>query len=483
MNNHYDVVIIGCGVAGLSAAITAAEEGAQVAVLERSPKDVRGGNTRYTDAYLRLKNPTDPTDDFIERLSSTSSGLLDPELRKAADRPYTDWPPLVRAHAFADPAIVEAFASGVPGSMEWLQSFGVQIVKEYPPMPTRAAPRMAPVGGGLAIVNKLAQGAESLGVHFSYTTTGRSLKQDARGSVIGVNAWSPQHGLIDFHGNAVVLASGGFQGNPELMTRYIGPQAYLIRPVAHGGMYNKGEGIQMALSIGAAPAGQFDNFHAEPVDPRTSSVDPVIYSFSYGILVNQLGQRFIDEASGITDLIYEDVARTIWKQPGGKAYLIFDSKIESLPSFKDSIKSDLAPIRCKSLDDLAHCLGIPIDPLRETVTLYNASVSEIPFDPTRLDGKTTLEIHPPKSNWAQHVDGPDYFSYPLICANVFTFGGLKVTPTARVVNTDGYEIPGLYAAGETIGFYYRDYPGSTSVLRGLVFGRIAGHDAACYSAS
>ena len=237
MNNNYDVIIIGCGVAGLSAAITAAENGARVAVLERSSADVRGGNTRYTDAYLRLKSPIHPTDDFVERLSATSSGLLDPELRHATNRPYEDWPPIVKAYAFADPAIIEAFANGVPSSMEWLQSFGVQVVEEYPPMPTRAAPRMAPVGGGLAIVNKLAHGAESLGVHFNYKTTARSLKQNNRGSIVGVHAWSPDQGLIDFSGNAVVLASGGFQGNPELMTRYLGPQAYLIRPVSHGGMY------------------------------------------------------------------------------------------------------------------------------------------------------------------------------------------------------------------------------------------------------
>ena len=100
------------------------------------------------------------------------------------------------------------------------------------------------------------------------------------------------------------------------------------------------------------------------------------------------------------------------------------------------------------------------------------------FEPTREDGLATAGVTPPKSNWARPVDRPPFLCYPLISAPILTFGGVKVNTKAQVVNTDGETIPGLYAAGEVIGLYYRNYAAATSVLRGMVFGRIAGADAA-----
>ena len=447
-------------------------------MLERSTREQRGGNTRYTDAFLRLNSETELTEDFEWRLVNSSSALLEPELMEKTALPYEQWPLQVKAHAFADPVVVYTFAERVVGSISWLKSHGVRFVSEYPAMPTRSVPRMAPVGGGLEIVERLTAAAENAGVRFHYQTTGRSLKIGQMGDILGLTAWSPTEGVIDFTSKAVVLASGGFQGNPEMMTRYLGNSAYLLRPISRGGMFNKGEGIQMALDIGAAPAGQYDNFHAEPTDPRTSRTDPAIYSFSYGVLVNKAGKRFIDEASGLTDLIYEEVARNIWKQPDGQAWVIFDSQISALESFQHGVKSDLPPITAGSIPELASKTGISPEGLQQTLDKFNGAPRKGSFDPSGLDGLCTLDINPPKSNWAIAITGPEYMAYPLICSNVFTFGGLKVSPRAQVVNSDGYGIPGLYAAGEVVGLYYKDYPGSTSVLRGLVFGLIAGENAA-----
>jgi tricarballylate dehydrogenase len=119
---------------------------------------------------------------------------------------------------------------------------------------------------------------------------------------------------------------------------------------------------------------------------------------------------------------------------------------------------------------------IEIDPekLRKTMKDYNSAVQKGTFEPFHLDGKCTLGIDPPKSNWALPIDLKNLFATPIMCANVFTFGGLKVTSKAEVLNSSGSMIPGLYAAGEVIGLYYGSYVGSTSVLRGLVFGRKAG---------
>ncbi len=481
MEREHDVLVVGCGSAGLSAALAAAQEGADVGVLERSPKAVRGGNSRYTEAYLRLKSETEISDDFEERLSGNSGGYVDPSFWQETLKSYDAWPPIVRAHSFTDPELIMTFASGVPDTMAWLKTFGLRFEMEGTGFITKSVPRMAPVGGGEAIVETLAQAAEKKGVNFYYETGAQRLNLNRKGEITGVHAWSSSTGLVDFKAKAVVLASGGFGGNIEMLTKYLGSEAYLLRTIAPGGMYNKGEGIQMALDIGAAPAGQYGAFHAEPIDPRSSRPEAAIFAFPYGILANQEGKRFIDEASDLVDLIYDvPVTRTILKQPKGIAYFIYDSKIQDVPNYKKAIRTDQAPIEAKSIEDLASKLGIKPAALKSTITSFNEAVQPGEFGPLVLDGKHTEGIEPPKSNWARTIDKPPFMAYPIICAMVFTFGGLKVTPKAQVLNQDGFAIPGLYAAGEVIGMYYHFYPGSTSVLRGLVFGRIAGENAVKY---
>ena len=473
----YDVVVVGCGVAGLSAALTAAREGVKVGVLERSSKEVRGGNSRYTESYFRMSSETQISDDFEDKLVESSLGTIDPELLKLTMRPYDQWPPILKAYGFTDPEFISRFAEGVPDTIAWLKRLGIKFL-ETSPFLTQATTRIAPSGGGEALVETLAGAAEKEGVTFHYETAARSLIQNEKGEVRGVRAWSNSEGGKDFESKAVVLASGGFQGNLEMMARYFGDHSHLTRPVAPGGLYNKGEGIEMALKIGAAPAGQYNAFHAEPIDPRSGKPEAAIFIFGYGILVNQAGERFVDEGSGLSDLIYEDISRRILKQKGGIAYLVYDSKIEEIPNYERGLRTDRKAIEAKSIKELASKLEIETASLEKTIKNYNASVQDGNFDPFVLDGKSTKGIEPPKSNWAKTIDETDLRATPIICSNVFTFGGLKVTPGSEIVNREGYVIPGLFAAGEIVGIYYGDYVGSTSVLRGLVFGRIAGEGAA-----
>lgn len=476
----YDVIVVGCGVAGLSAAVTAVEKEARVAVLERSPKDVRGGNSRYTEAFFRMSDETRVSEDFEDRLAKSSMGTIDPALLQSTVRPYDQWPPLLRGYGFTDPELIHSFAEAVPEVLAWLKGFGIKFI-EAAPFITQVTKRIAPSGGGEALVETLAPAAEKRGVTFHYETTARSLIQDEKGNVKGVRTWSTRQGYENLQSRSVVLACGGFQGNLEMMTKYVGHQAHLTRPVAPGGLYNKGEGIEMALNIGAAPAGQYDAFHAEPIDPRSGRPEPSIFIFNYGILVNKLGKRFIDEGLDLSDLCYEEVSRAILKQPGGIAYCIYDSKIKDVPVYEKAIRTDKGPITAASIKDLAAKLEVDPTELGTTITGFNSAVQEGKFDPLALDGKRAKGIDPPKSNWARVIDTSDIMAFPIMCANVFTFGGLKVTPRAEVLNRDGYVIPGLYAAGEVIGLYYGSYVGSTSVLRGLVFGRKAGKTAAEYS--
>jgi tricarballylate dehydrogenase len=479
-NSHkYDVVVVGCGIAGLSAAVSAAQAGARVAILERAPREDRGGQTRWTEALLRMKSESEVSDDFEDHFARNAGHYLDPELIKETSRDWENWPAIVKTLGFTDPDVIATFARGVPPTVAWLKTFGVRFDFLPTYFITASQPRMAPVGGGLALIEGLAAWAEANGIDIFYQTTARELLQNDRGDVIGLRAIAADNSAAEFHG-AVVLGSGGFEGNPEMLTHYVGPRARYIRPVARGGYYNKGEGIRMALAIGAAPCGDFGSFHAEPLDPRSGAPEPVVLVFNYGVLVNKLGQRFVDEAPATVDATYEAITRIIFEQPDGIAYVILDTRLDDVPNWKRSVRSDRPPVKADTLPELANKLDIDAVALAATVTAYNAACpASDTFKPLALDGLSTASgLSPMKSNWARPIDRPPFLAWPIICGNCFTFGGLKVDPSARVLNTDGAAIPGLYAAGETMGLYYGTYPGATSVLRGAVFGRIAGAHAA-----
>ena len=230
----------------------------------------------------------------------------------------------------------------------------------------------------------------------------------------------------------------------------------------------------MALAVGAAPAGQYDMFHGEPVDPRSPRHEALIAVVNYGILINAHGKRFMDEGSNRYELIYDDVSWTIMRQKLGIAYLVFDRRLFDIPNVRVRIKTDQPPIRASSIAELAKQIGVNPRVLETTIQEYNGAVQAGNYDHTKLDDKHTIGVSPPKSNWAQEIDVTDLYAYPIMCANTFTCGGLKINKDAQVMNRDGAPIPGLYAAGETIGLYYTLYVGATSVLRGLVFGRRAG---------
>ena len=482
-SQSFDVVVAGCGIAGLSAAVSAAENGARAALLERAPIEERGGNTRYTDAYLRMKSETEVTDDFETHLAENGGGYLDPELIKHTTQSYDTWPAIVKTLSFADPELISAFANACGPTVQWLKTFGVKFDFLPTQFLTKSQPRLLPIGGGLALIEALATAAEKKGVRFFYETTATGLLQSEQGAVIGLRASDKQGHLLHLMGK-VILGCGGFEGNAEMQTRYIGPRALYLRPVARGGYYNKGEGIRMALDIGAAPCGDFGSYHAEPIDPRSGRPEPSVFIFPYGILVNQEGMRFTDEAPGTVDAVYESITRKIFNQTNGIAYTILDDKINDVPNYKLGLRSDQPPITGATIAELAGKLKISATVLEHTVHTYNAACVTVTsitlaggFKPLALDYLATRGLTPTKSNWARPLDKPPYQAYPVISSNVLTFGGLKVNTRAQVLNQDGIPINGLYAAGEVMGLYYKTYTGATSVLKGAVFGRLAGIDA------
>ncbi len=476
----YDVVVLGSGVAGLCAAVSAAESGAGVAIVERAREGEHGGNTRYTEAFLRMKSLTEVSEDFEDRFASESGYHVDEQLlleatSRAAGERTGVFPPSL------DPEVISVFADSAGATLEWMQGAGVRFGPADTPFITASTTRFAPVGGGLAIVEAMTARAKELGVTFHFETTGTRLLTDESQRIIGLVARTVD-GVSTFHTGAVILASGGFEGNPEMLARYI-PSGRFARPVARGGYYNKGEGIQMALDLGAATSGDFNLFHAEPVDPRSSEPEAAIFSFGYGILVNRRGSRFVDEATGTSDATYEAITRRILEEPGGIAYSIFDQGALDVPGFGRGIRTEKAPVTADNLEQLADKLGLPAIVLAATVAEFNASCVAGDFDGLHLDGLATDGLALPKSNWARPLERGPFFAYPVMSANVFTFGGLRVDQSARVLDADGVAFDGLFAAGETMGIYYGSYTGSTSVLRGAVFGRISGERAAALRAA
>lgn len=478
-DNSADVIVVGSGIAGLSAAATAAQAGARVILLERSPREDRGGNTRWTEAFMRMKSEHEVADDFESHFMANAGHYLDPSLVQETTGGFDDRSSITRTLGMSDPDVISTFAENAGPTLQWLKSFGVRFDFLPSYLITTCTTRLAPIGGGLALVEALGDWVEAHGVDVRYQTSARELIHNQTGAVVGIVAVTKGNQTVNLSARSVILACGGFEGNPEMMVHYLGAKARYLRPVARGGYYNKGEGIKMALAAGAAPSGDFGRFHAEPLDPRSGKPEPIVLIFNYGVLVNRNGDRFVDEAPATVDATYEGITREIYDQPESIAYAVFDGRIEDVPGWRRSVRSDVPPFAAATIEGLAELIGVDPRRLRRTVDGYNAACPDSEgFQPLQVDGLATeQDFAPPKSNWARPIDQGPFMAYPIMCGNCFTFGGLKVDPSARVLNTDGDIIPGLYAAGETMGIYYGTYTGATSVLRGAVFGRIAGDGA------
>jgi tricarballylate dehydrogenase len=480
----FDVLVVGSGIAGLSSAVAAATAGARVAIVERATKEDYGGNTRWTEAYFRMKSPSEVSDDFEERLISNAGDNLDPNVVEAMVGEYESWPPYVKAHGLTDPELVATLASHAGPTVNWLSGFGIRFDALPTYFMTAAAPRLMPVGGGLVMIEALLTEALRRDVVVFYRTTATRLERADGHGDLRVHATGPEGEVSVLRARSVIIASGGFQGNPEMLTRYLGRPARYVRPVARGGYYDKGEGIQMALAAGAAPAGDFGSYHAEPLDPRTGAAEALVMNFPYGILVNALGKRFVDEAPGPVDVHYDHICRAFGEQPGGVVHVIFDQSIDDVPNWKRSIRTDLPPIQADTLEALAKACGLPARALTRTVEAYNAACPTTGrFAPLEVDGLATQGIDIPKSNWARPIVKAPFYAYPIISGICFTYGGVKTNRHAQVLDGDGKPIPGLYAAGEAAGLYHQVYTGATSVMRGAVFGKLAGEHAAARAAA
>jgi len=458
----YDLVILGCGAAGLSAAcshVAAARlqgRQARVAVVERATREGRGGATRWTSSWFRITEDRKLDPAFVSRMDTVSGGMADLEYCRTLEREVTE-------------------------TLSFLERNGVELIYFKQPFPNRntGGGLGMPARGGVGIVDGLAGVLERTpGAEILYETEAVRLSVSDDGRVNGVIVRGRDGLTRTLSAPAVVIACGGFEGNPEMLTQYLGERACDLPVIAPTLRNNTGDGMRMALEIGAATAGQFDMFHGEPVDVRSSKPDAVVYAFPYGIVVNARAERFYDEGKDSFDSTFEEIAFEIWRNQQQKAFFIGDQTTLGIEHVQAIILTDQPPVTAGTLAELAMRLGLEPRALERTVAAYNAAIGPGEFNAHIRDGKAAPGLVPPKSNWAFPIASAPYIGYPLTCAITFTFGGIRTDSEARVITPSGTVIPGLYAAGEVTGLYYHQYPAGTSVLRSATFGRIAGAHAA-----
>ncbi len=454
-----DVLVVGGGIAGLSAAISAREAGAAVILIEKAPRDQRGGNTRFADAQMRFPHEADEfgTRDYT------------------ADQMFADLMRISRGRA--NEALIRTLCDNARATAEWLTAMGLEWEQGYP---HTAGYRRSPKSGGQGLVDLLFRRFDGMGGVVSYETAAVSLIVDEQRRVAGVRCHSPE-GVVDIEASGgVILACGGFQANVEMRVRYLGRFADSL--ILRGSRYNTGDGLNMAMAAGAAPAGQWGDYHSAVLDARSPKIEcgvTALYNYQMGIFVDHQGRRFLDEGEDFRDHTYVKFSKFIVEQAGGEAWCIFDQQAYQREEFARAWRPVGPPVLAETIEDLARRIDVPEANLVETMTGFNAAIQPGAYDLDQLDGKRTLGITPPKSNWALPLDQPPYVAIPVTGGITFTFGGLRCDTLARVIDTRGTVMDGLYAAGEPMGeIFYYNYPGASSVIRGAVFGRIAGRDAA-----
>ena len=333
-------------------------------------------------------------------------------------------------------------------------------------------------------MDSLTQSCMRRGIEIQYDTRAVELASDGK-NVTGVVVRRGGERPETVPADAVVLACGGFEANPEWRTRYLGPGWEVAR--VRGTRFNTGDGIRMALDLGAAGYGNWSGCHAVGWDRNAPEFGDLAvgdqfqkHSYPFGIMVNAHGHRFVDEGADFRNYTYVTYGVEIMKQPGQFAWQIFDAKTVHLLRDEYRIRQ-VTKVAADSLEELVGRLDdVDSDACLEEIRAYNSAVqTDIPFNPNVKDGRCTVGLPINKSNWANTLDQPPFEAYAVTCGITFTFGGLRVNTDAEVLDSDLRPIPGLYAAGELVGgVFYNNYPGGAGLMAGAVFGKIAGTSAA-----
>lgn len=500
-----DVLVVGGGNAGFSAAISASECGASsVVLIEKCPEEWAGGNTYFTaGAFRTVHSGAQDLIPIVNNVDSEMAQIIDME-------PYTsqdfrnDMDRMTSGRT--EPALSKALVEESNAVVKWLAANGVRFQLSFNRQAYKVDGRWKFWGGmalkteeggkGLMKDHQAAARKRSIEVH--YSTPAKRLITSDTGAVTGVVV-AHQGMVCTLRAKAVILAAGGFEANPRMRSQFLGPGWDLAH--VRGTPYNTGDALEFAIrDVDAKQTGHWSGCHSTCWDANspTNSGDRVISNeftksgYPLGLMINNLGLRFVDEGIDMRNYTYAKFGRAIHEQPDGIAFQVWDQ--QAVPWLRSEEYRDevVQKVWGSTIEELAqklasdHNLANP-SAFVQTIKAYNSAVyanrAEGPdrkWDPSIKDGLSTqsssIQLPLAKSNWALPLTQGPFMAVKVCCGVTFTFGGLSVNPeTAAVISTAGQEVEGLYCVGEMLGgLFYGNYPGGSGLTSGAVFGRRAG---------
>jgi len=490
-----DVVVVGAGGAGMTAAITAAAEGKSVVILE-SQSMVGGNSVRATGGMNAGKTVYQDENEFGESagvektLKTAAEKYADNETITALAKTVSEqWAAyqanptgyfdsvelmeldtMIGGKGINDPELVETLCANSADAIDWLDehgitlhnvsSFGGASVKRIH-RPVNAEGKTVSVGSYM--IPLLQENCEKAGVKMMLDTTATEILTDANGAAVGVKATGASGETVTVNAKAVVLASGGFGANLDMVVKY--------KPELKGFMTTnapgiQGQGIEMAQAIGAATV-DMDQIQIHPtVEANTAALITEGLRGDGAILINEEGQRFIDEV-GTRDVVSAaEIAQT-----GSYSWLVVDQAMVDASSVIQGYIKKGYTVTGETYEELGKAMGVDAAAFAETMEKWNGYV-EAKNDPDF--GRTSF---------ANPLNTAPYYAVKVTAGVHHTMGGLKINANTEVLNEKGEVIPGLFAAGEvTGGVHGANRLGGNAVADFTVFGRIAGAAASDYAA-
>jgi tricarballylate dehydrogenase len=483
-----DVIVIGGGSAAFEAAVAAHASGAEkIIMLEKAPESEYGGNARYSGTGFRFWHRG------LEEIRELVPDVDGDYFKSLQISPYTreqfssDLERMTLGRM--DPALARALVEHSNEAVHWMKELGIrwELLKEHAKVGNKRyferGIAIHVAGGGVGQLEQWRRIATGKNIEIRFSSAVSAIYGNMH-RVEGVRVCTPREDY-DLKARAIIACAGGFQASAEMRARYLAGNADLVK--VRGSKHDTGEVLNYLLALGAATAGQWQSGHMSPIDAKAPDFETPQhadgrgntqsrYDYPFGISVNALGVRFFDEGEAEHSYTYAKTGRTILAQPGAVAWQIYDRigiAQHRYPHHKVTFEE------ANDIAELARRIGLAPEVLVHTIEEFNAACrDDVPFDPTRPDGKKTHGLAIPKSNWANRIEAPPYRAYPVTCGITFTFGGVKINDKAQVLNSLHEPIKGLYASGDIVGLFFHNYPSFTGQTRNAVFGRLAGMHAA-----